>query len=293
MKRNHRFVNIFTCIFTLVVTVVLMMGLFAGVTAAQTGPHDKEPDKVLMEKAKLELFDRKWDAASTILNRVIDGFPDGPHYPLALFYKGKCLKEMGKIKPARDAYNRYLEVSTNKSLLEEAYIAIIDLDFQLYESGEKKYIEQVAGLLANDVPNVRYYAAFKLSYAKDKGIARKAVPVLKKIIKEEDDDELVDRAKLALMRIDPDYLKDVSKSKSIEKRMFNIRVIDKKTKAVTFSLSIPFVLAKLAMDAMPEEGKDAMEEKDLDIEKILDTLSKVPTLMRFEEKDVIVEIWLE
>jgi outer membrane protein assembly factor BamD (BamD/ComL family) len=274
-------------------TVVLMMSIFTGITAAQAGRSDKESDKDLMEKAKLELFDRKWVDALKTLDHVIDQFPGSPHSSLAFFYKGKCLKEMGKTREALTAYNRYLEVSENKSLREEAYIAIIDLDYQLYDLGSKGFIEQVIELLDNREPNVRYYAAFKLSYTKDKSIARKAAPVLKKVVKSEDDDELVDRAKLALMRIDPNYLKDVSESKSIEKRMFNLRVIDKKTNNVSFSLSIPFVLAKLAMDSLPEEGKDALEEKNLNIEKILDTLAKAPRLMRFEEKDVIVELWLE
>lgn len=269
------------------------MGVFTGIAAAQTGRSDKESDKSLMEKAKLELFDRKWDAALNTLNQVIDGFPGSPHSSLAFFYKGKCLKEMGKTRDAWKAYNHYIEIAENKSLKEEAYIAVIDLDYLLYDSGSKGFIDQVIELLDNKEPNVRYYAAFKLSYVKDKSIARKAAPVLKKIVKSEDDDELVDRSKLALMRIDPNYLKDVSESKSIEKRMFNLRVIDKKTNNVSFSLSIPFVLAKLAMDSLPEEGKDALKEEDLDIEKILDTLAKVPRLMRFEEKDVIVEIWLE
>lgn len=271
-----------------------MMWVLPGQLDARDGADNKAlTDKELMEKAKLELFDRKWESALNALEDIIIRFPDSPHYPQALFYKGKCLVEQKKVKQALDAYNRYIEISQNESLREEAYIAAANLNFDLYQKGENRYVKKVIALLENEISNVRYYAAFKLSYAKDKEVAEEAVPILKKIVRRESDDELVDRAKVALMRIDPGYLKDVSKKKGPETRMFNLRVIDKKTKKVKFTLSIPFVLAKLAMDALPKEGKEALEEKDVDIDRILDALIKVPKLMRFEEENVIVEIWLE
>lgn len=201
--------------------------------------------------------------------------------------------EQKRTKRALDVYNRYIGISRNKSLRDEAYIAVIEANFLLYKSGEKEYIENIVDLLENREEVVRYFAAIKLSYMKDKKIAKSAVPILKNIVREGGDDELVDRAKVALMRIDPGYLKDVSREKGSENRMFNLRVIDKKTKKVSFSLSIPFLLAKLAMDALPEDGKEAMEEEGLDIERILNTLIKIPKLMRFETEDVIVELWLE
>jgi len=281
-------------ILTIVLIAVSMMWVLPGQLDARDGADKKAlTDKELMEKAKLELFDRKWESALNALEDIITRFPESPHYPQALFYKGKCLVEQKKVKQALDAYNRYIEISQNESLREEAYIAAANLNFDLYQKGENRYVKKVIALLENEISNVRYYAAFKLSYAKDKEVAEEAVPILKKIVRRESDDELVDRAKVALMRIDPGYLKDVSKKKGHETRMFNLRVIDKKTKKVKFTLSIPFVLAKLAMDALPKEGKEALEEKDVDIDRILDALIKVPKLMRFEEENVIVEIWLE
>lgn len=281
-------------ILTVVLIAVSMIWVLPGLLDARDGADGKAvTDKELMEKAKLELFDRKWDAALNTLEQMIARFPDSPHYPQALFYKGKCLVEQKKVKQALEAYNRYIEISQNESLREEAYIAAADLNFELFKNGEKRYAKQVIALLKNENTNVSYFAALKLSHANDKKVAEEAVPILKKIVLEESDDELVDRAKVALMRIDPGYLKDVSKKKGPETRMFNLRVIDKKTKKVKFALSLPFVLAKLAMDALPKEGKEALEEEDVDIDKILNALIKVPKLMRFEEEDVIVEIWLE
>lgn len=41
----------------------------------------------------------------------------------------------------------------------------------------------------------------------DKKVAAKAIPVLKEILEKEGDEELRDRAKISLLRIDPDALK--------------------------------------------------------------------------------------
>jgi tetratricopeptide (TPR) repeat protein len=256
---------------------------------AQTGPGDKD----LLEKAKLELFDRHWDTALKKLNRLIKDFPNSPHYPQALFFKGKCLKEQEKTVQALEAYTRYLEISKNQSLREEATIALIDLNFDLYKKGEKQYAKKVIGFLKSSNLTVRYYAAVRLSHAGDKKIAEAAVPILKKIVAKERDEELVDRAKLALMRINPDHLKTVSKSRPIEARMLNIHIYHKKLKKETLSISIPFVLAKLALDSLPDKEKKELAQEGYDVDRLLRTLTEAPELLRIESEETIIKIWVE
>jgi tetratricopeptide (TPR) repeat protein len=256
---------------------------------AQTGPGDKD----LLEKAKLELFDRHWDTALKKLDRLINDFPNSPHYPQALFFKGKCLKEQGKTIQALEAYTRYLEISKNQSLREEATIALIDLNFDLYKKGEKQYAKKVIGFLKSANLTVRYYAAVRLSHAGDKKIAEAAVPILKKIVAKERDEELVDRAKLALMRINPDHLKTVSKSRPIEARMLNIHIYHKKLKKETLSISIPFVLAKLALDSLPDKEKKELAQKGYDVDRLLRTLTEAPELLRIESEETIIKIWVK
>lgn len=260
-----------------------------GVQAEQTGPDDKE----LLEKAKLEIFDRNWEPALKKLEHLLAQFPGSPNYPSALFYKGWCLKELGQVKPALEAYTEYLKISTNASLREEAEIAMIDLDFQLYQKGEKQYLEPVIRFLESGDRMVRYYAAFKLSYADDKKIAETAAPVLKKIVAGESDEELVDRAKVALMRINPEHLKEVTKTRGIEKRMVHIQVYDKQTRKDSFSISIPFALAKLALDSVPEKEKELLNKQGYNVDRLLATLVETSELMRIESDDVIFKIWLD
>lgn len=253
----------------------------------------EQQDNNLFEKAKLYLFDKEWNRALIQLNTLIQNFPQSKLYPLSLFYKAKCLEELKKPKEALENYSGFLKISKNRSLMEEANIAIIDLCFYLYKKGEKGYIKTITRYLKKKNRMVQYYAAFKLSYAKEKRIAEPAVQVLKKMIEEEDDPELIDRAKIALMRINPSYLKAISKKRDIAKLILKIRIFDKKTKKESLSLNIPFVLAKLALNALPEEGKEVLQEKGYDIDSIIKTLTSSNEILRIENESTIYKIWIE
>ena len=272
---------------------ILILSLLVVSASAPSWAQAGSGDKDLLEKAKLELFDRHWDNALKKLDQLINDFPDSPHYPQALFYKGKCLQEQKKTVPALAAYTRYLEISGNQSLKEEATIAIIDLNFDLYKRGEKQYVKKIIDFLKSSNLTVRYYAAVRLSYAGDKKIAEAAVPILKKIVAKERDEELVDRAKLALMRINPDLLKTVAKTRPIEARMLSIHIYHKKLKKETFSISIPFVLAKLALDSIPDKDKKELAQEGYDVDRLLRTLTETPELLRIESEDAIIKIWVE
>ena len=278
MHRKKKYIVLFT--------FIAVVWLTAGFTQA-------ESDKEIFDRARLALFDGQWDKALKELNRLTEEFPDTGYYSQALFYKGKCLEEEKKPKKALESYREFLKVSRNDSLKEEATITIIDLNFDLYKRGETKYLIEILDFLRSKQWTVQYYAALKLSYAKDKAAAAEAVPVLKKMITDERDEELVDRAKIALMRIDPRHLKKLSRSESLENRILKIRGYDKKEKKVSFNIAIPFGLAKLALESLPEEGKKILEKKGYNLEKILETLTKSREIIRIEVEDFRLKIWIE
>ncbi|MCP5047316.1 MAG: tetratricopeptide repeat protein [bacterium] len=271
-------------------TVILALFLVGGQQSlrAQSG-NDKE----IFNRAKLALFDGKWDRALEELNRLTDKFPDSSYYSKALFYKGRCWKEKKGTKKALEFYNAFLGVSTNESLIEEALIATINLNFELYKNGQKEYLKKIIQFLKSKQETVRYYAAFKLSYAKDRRIASQAVPVLKQIVNGEIDPGLVDRAKIRLMSIDPKHLKELAKPKSLENSMLFIRVIEKNTQAEKFMFSFPFSLARLALEAIPAKERKMLEGKGFNLDKLLKTITKTMKLMKFESDDTIVEIGIK
>lgn len=280
MQKKKRHISIFT--FMLVICL-----------AAGFMPAENQDGKEIFDRARLALFDRQWDRALKELNLLTEKFTHGPYYAQALFYKGKCLEEKKMPEKALESYHAFLAISGNRSLKEEATVAIIDLDFELYKKGKKKYLEKILAFLKSKQPAVQYYAAFKLSYAKDKTTAARAVPILKQMIADESDEELADRAKIALMRINPQHLEKLSRGKNLESRALMIRAYNKKEKKDTISISIPFGLARLALEALPEKEKRLLEKKGYHLDELLKTLTESREIIRIEVEEIIFKIWIE
>lgn len=253
----------------------------------------QENETALFEKAKVLLFDRQWDDALTVLDRFIRRYPDSDRFPLALLYRSRCLEEKRLFLRALESYRKFLNKSPNDNLREDALIAIIDIHNSLYQGGRRSSIDAVIEYLGHRQWTVRYYAAFKLSYLQDKKIAVRAVPVLKKIISEERDTELKDRAKIALMRIDPEYLKDISRLGGPEAKLLHIEVYDKKMGKTTFSIAIPFMFARLALESIPQKEKSTLKNKGYNIDTLLKKLLEKGELFRIDDQNTVFKIWIE
>ena len=258
------------------------------------GLQGEESDKDMFDKVRLAYLDEKYDQALNQLDRLLEKFPGSSYYPEVLFYKGKCYEKKKMPQRALDNFEEFLVVSKNEVLKEQAEASIIDMNFSLYEkSADKKHLDEIARDLKSKNEVLRYYAAIVLSKAKDKSSANKAVPILKKVVAEEIDQDLVDRAKLALMRIDPEIFKQPAKSKNSKNRMLVIKAVSKKTKIETFSLSIPLALAGLAVDSLPEDAKEELKEKGYDLDEIINTIVEKGEILKIESENTIFKIWLE
>lgn len=252
-----------------------------------------ESDKDILNRAKVALFDRKWDRALDYLDQLMKEYPKTPYYNKVLFYRGQCWANKKDAQKALGYYREFIETTQNEALKVEALVATIDLNFTLYTKGKRGYADKIVELLDSDIWEVRNYAAFKLSYALDKKIAAKAVPVLKRMIREEDEPALVDRARIALMRIDPKHLKQLNKQKNKQPTTLSIRVYNETEDKEVFSLNIPFSLARLALEALPDDQKKMLKKRGHDLEGIIDTLIKDMEPIRIKSEDVVIEIDLK
>ena len=249
-------------------------------------------DKELLNQAKILIFDEEWEKALKKLNELIKNYRNSKYYSIALFYKGKCLEELGKRKEALSTYEDFIKVNKNKSLKEEAEISIIDIMFDLYHEGYTEYLKKLEGYLKGPNKLVRYYTAFKFSYFKDKEIAKKGVPILKEIISKERNEELKDRAKIALLRVDPRLLKGIREREEYKKKILKIRVYEKGKSKPVVSINIPFSLADLAFKALSDKQKEIIRDKGYDINRILKDLSSGLSIEIEDEKEII-KIWIE
>ena len=279
--------------FSAVVSLFLVLAAGSGLYAQTT------PDETLFREAKLLVFDKSWEAALIKLDDLREKFPDSPFAGQALFYKGECLSGIGgRERDALRAYKDYIQLADAKaSLVEESEGSIVDLAFALYEKGDASALRDIEGRLGHENKVVRYYAAYKLSLVQDKKLAAKAAPVLIKIVESEKDPELLDRARIALLRVSPESLKSAEDRKPTpgSPRMLKIRVWNKGQTEPAFSLNIPWALADLALGAMDEEDKAAIRKKGYDLTKIVNELAKSKeSILRIVGDDgSIIEIWIE
>jgi len=268
-------------------TVIFVSWLFSGVLAAQA-------DKNTFEKAKLLIFDKQWAAALKELDEVIDKRADSRYYAAALFYRGKCQEELGAKKQALESYEKFIINSGSSNLAEEARISIIDLAAVLYQAGGKNYLQKMVELLNHENKIVSYYAAFKLSYLPDRKIAARALPVLQTILDKEKDDELRDRAKIAVMRIDPARLKEMDRqNKELAGKMLKIRIFDRNDAQAKLSLNIPLALADLALKSLSQEQKQLLLKQGHNLDEILTQLTARGMKIDIQDEDSVIQIWVE
>ncbi len=256
-----------------------------------------DPDEKLFQDAKILIFDKKWEDAQEKLEEIIEDYTESPWYSQAVFYLGKCLQEQpGEEVKAIKVYKNYIQLDErNERLAEESEVSIIELSFKLYDKGKKSYLKEIERRLSNPTRVIKYMAAFKLSYARDKKTAKKGLPVLMEILEKEGDDELKDRAKIAILRVDPDALKNFEEERYESRaRILHIRSYEKDGKTIKLSLDIPWALADLALAAIPEEEKESMREEGYDLDKIMRELTEYKgNIIEIKSEDSVIKIWID
>jgi tetratricopeptide (TPR) repeat protein len=260
---------------------------------------ESQSDEDLFQQAKVLIFDKNWEEALAKLDELTVRYPQSPWYGQAVFYRGKCLFEQkGKEREALASFKAYLELKDrNPSLTEESEISIIDLAFSLFSRGEKAFLGEIEDRLKSSDRVLKYYAAFKLSYAADKNVAARGVPVLKSIVGAEKDAELRDRAKIALLRVAPETLSQLEEVPGPERKatILKIRVYDKGGKEPSFSLNIPWALADLALGSIPDKEKAVLRKRGYDLERLRRDLLQIKgNIIEIAGEDrTVIKIWIE
>lgn len=270
------------------IAYILMAGWL--VAAAQAA----DPGDELFERAKTLIFDRQWSGALKNLDEIIARHAGSRHYATALFYRGKCQEELGARQPALESYEKFVALSPTSNLAEEALVSVIDLAAGLYQSGEKEYLKKIVGLLGSGNKAVSYYAALRLSYVPDRDNAAWALPVLLRILEKEQDEELRDRARIAVMRIDPARLKGTgSGARQGAGKLLKIYVADKGDPKGRVSIAIPLALADIALRSLGAQEKQALRKEGYNVDRLLEQLLDEGKKIDIQAEDVIVRIWIE
>jgi len=281
-------------------TALLAFGLAAAfLAAAEAPPPQSGAEDKAFQEIKLLIFDERWSDALDRINGFLGRFPRSPWVSQASYYRAKSLARMDdREAEALEAFNRYLDFKDRSpSLAEDAENSIVELALKLYDRGDRGAIDNAEKRLESENRDVRYFAAIRLSYVKDKRIAERTVPVLKEILRREPAGELRDRARIALLRVAPRELDEPAEDRAERNvRMFRVEVTDERTGTSIVSLRIPMALADLVLGALPEEELRTLRAKGYDVPRIVKDLRETRGMVisiRDPDSLKLIKIWIE
>ena len=276
----------------LLVVVALALALVPAAARAQL-------DDEALRNAKTLFFDRQYEGARLAWQQVRDA-GDGPESKAALYWIARCSEKLGENERALGEYAVFLDSGPgDRALREEARTSRVALATKLYKSGTTKYLDVLLRALADESRTVRYFAALQMA-SLEPALGRPAVPVLQEILKSEADPDLVERAKLALLRLDRSALAEASPRRGAggagTSGWIRLRIHEKGSATPQLSLNLPVFLADMVFNSLPDEARAELREEGFDATSFWERLkTSGPTDIFSVEGDdgTRIEIWIE
>lgn len=263
------------------------------------------PDADRVRAAKTLFFDRKYVEAREAWQAVLAG-AKGPDAEAASYWVARCSENLGERERALKEYGDYLTHRPQDSALaEEARTSRVGLAAQLYKAGKREHLPVLQEALADPSRTVRYYAALQLA-GLGPAVGQAAVPVLKGILAQEKDEDLVDRARLALLKIGPDVLAQVESevrdagerpgAPRREASWVRVRILKKGQAKPAVQINLPVALAELVFKSLPDDAREELQKKGYESDTFWEKLRKLGPTQIIDivgEDGDRVQIWLE
>jgi tetratricopeptide (TPR) repeat protein len=279
--------------------VWLVAGFVVGATSGVLAQANPER----LGAAKALFFDRKYAEARAAWQQVLAA-SRGPDAETAAYWVARASEQLGEHERAFKEYDAFLaRKPANRALAEEARTNRVGLAARLYKSERRQYLPVLHEALSDPSKTVRYYAALQ-SCGLGLEAGRPALPLLKTMVQTETDDDLVQRAKLCLLRLDPKALADIRPSASapgrngdaVRGRMLKVRIFEQGRRKV--SVDVPLALAEIVLKSLPEDAKNELRKKGYgDPEHFWEQLVKLgPTQIievEADEEGQRIQIWIE
>jgi len=264
------------------------------VPAASGGQGDSDT----LRDAKTLFFDRDYARAREAWRAVRDS-SRGAEAASALYWIARCSEKLGENERALAEYQAYIDSGElDPTLREEAATSRVALATRLYRQGRTRHLPVVEHALRDGNKTVRYFAALQLASLEPE-VGRQAIPVLKEIIRVESDDDLVERAKIALFRLDRDALAEASpppRRSGSGPGWVHLRIWEKGDKKPQVSLNVPVALAELLFKSLPEDARAELRKKGYDSDTFWSRLkgSGPADILTVEGDDGgRIEVWIE
>ena len=265
-------------------------------------------------EAKALFFDRKYEESRAKWTEIAAS--KGASAEAATYWIARCSESLGESERAFREYGAFLDLPpADARLAEEAEISRIGLATKLTRAGKPGFLTAVIRSLGDDRSSVRYFGALQVGSLPNLADARKATAVLKEIVASSKDPDLVERAKLQLLRIEPRSVTEAPPRPSTRAtpapagstkglspdseprgaaRLLRIRITKggKQTVAVT----VPFSLAEFVFNSLPDATKRGLELKGYDADgfwKRLRSLNIRDVVSIVGDDGETIEIWVE
>lgn len=276
----------------------------AGIVAALAlgplaAPALAEIDADKLRAAKALFFDRKYAEARQAW-QAIQTRGSGPEAESAPYWIARCSEGLGENERALKEYRDYIaRRPSDRILAQEARTSRVGLAVKLYKAGLTPHLAVVKQALSDPDKTVSYYAALQLA-SLGCDVGREAFPVLRKVLAEEKDQDLVERAKLPFLRCDPKGLREIeSRSHPGEAReatWIKVRIWEKGKAEPVVSVNVPVALADLVLKSLPDDARRELRRKGFEPENFWDKLKKLGPTEFIEingDDGERIRIWME
>ena len=230
-------------------------------------PEPAGPDAERLRTAKALFFDRKYDEAREAWKAVLARSSGAPA-ATAAYWVARCSESMGQSEQAFGEYGQFLErEGGDATLREEARTSRVALAARLLKQGREEFRPPLREALKDPSQSVRYFAAVQMAMLGDcDGSAR----ILRHVVAMEHDEELVQRARLGLVKCDPKggvaepqprTPRSPAAAAKGGVRWVKLRVLEPKGDKLKISVNVPLSLAEVLFKSLPDETKKDLVRK--------------------------------
>jgi hypothetical protein len=273
--------------------------LLVAALALQAAAAFAQTDAERVRAAKALTLDRKYAEARTAWTAIL-GQARGPAADEAAYWIARSSEILGDHERSFKEYGTFLaRRPADRSKVEEARTSRIGLATKLYRAGQASYMTVLQEGLTDPSKTVRYYAALQLG-GLGAPTSREALPVLRQMLANETDPDLLDRVRIVLLKLDPRSLSQPAPSGArpgvAPPRMLRVRVFERGQAKPKVSINVPVALAEVLFESLPDDAKVDLKRKGYDADNFWPRLKALgPTEVIDIEGDDgdRVKVWLE
>jgi hypothetical protein len=260
-----------------------------------------QADVERLRAAKELFFDREY-AESREAWQSVAAAGRGADAQAALYWVARCSESLGESERALGEYAAYLAARpSDRTLVEEAKTSRVALAVKLARSGKNQHVGIARDALGDPSSVVRYFAALQVaSLGPEAG--KPAIPALKEILAREKDQDLVERAKLALLRLDRDALAEAAppptrgNGKARTAGWVRVRIYEKGVARPKVAINVPVALADLVFKSLPDDAIADLKREGYDARTFWEALKKTgpAEILTIEGEDGgRIQVWIE